>query len=270
MVTPELKEQSVVYTVQTYKIAHARACRLFNCSRQKKYYKHKMPEKDKQVLEAIKAVIGCSRKGRNKVIPMVQKKHKGIGSSRIRRVYTLYGYSLMKRMKKRIRNHNPNPAFVPLTPNTEWAIDFMHDSLVCGRPIRALNILDPFNRECKGIFIHHNIPASKLIEFLERAIESYGKPASIRTDNGPEFISKDFQLWLKENKITWTPIEAGKPQQNCHVERFNKTVREDLFDAYLFNSITQANELSDIFRYEYNHERPHESLNNQTPVEYAA
>ena len=229
-----------------------------------------MPEKDKPVEEAIRAVIGTSRKGRKKVIPLVQKKNPYIGSSRIRRVYEQKGFALMKRYKIRFRNNPKNPATVPFEPNIEWGIDFMHDTLVDGRKVRSLNILDPYNRQCKGIYIRPSIPSQRLIELLEQSIEKYGKPKFIRSDNGPEFISKLFQKWMHDNGIGWSKIEKGKPQQNCHVERFNKTVREDLFDANLFFSIDQANELAANFQKEYNYERPHESLNNLTPIEYAA
>lgn len=229
-----------------------------------------MPEKDQPIIEAIKEVIGTTRKGRGKVIPMVQRKHPQMSSSKIRRVYEKEGFSLMKKLKRRVRNNPKNPAMLPMEANQEWAIDFMHDSLANGRRIRSFNIIDPYNRECKGIYIRHSIPAIRVIEFLEQAIEKYGKPQFIRSDNGPEFISKRFQLWLNDNKIGWSKIQKGCPQENCFVERFNRTVREEFLDANLFFSIDHANELACAYQQEYNEERPHESLNNRTPLEYAA
>lgn len=229
-----------------------------------------MPEKDKPIFEAIQEAIGASRKGRRKLIPIVQRKHPHMSSYKIRRVYENNGMALMKKLKRRVRNNIHNPAVVPLKSNEEWAIDFMHDSLVSGRQIRSLNIIDPFNRECKGIYIQHSIPAAKLIEYLERAIEKYGKPRFIRSDNGPEFISKRFQLWLNNKNIGWSKIRKGNPQENCFVERFNRTMREDFLDANLFFTAEQANEQAISFQKDYNEFRPHESLNNLTPVEYAA
>ena len=229
-----------------------------------------MPVKDRPLKEAIEKVIGNSRKGRKKVIPLVRRIYPDAGISQIRRVYCQHGFALMKRMKKRTRNNPPNPAAVPLTANEEWAIDFMHDSLANGRQIRSLNIIDPFNRECKGIFIRHSFSGKSVIEALERAIEKHGKPKCIRSDNGPEFIAKKFQIWMDKNGIGWTRIQKGKPQQNCFVERFNKTVREDLLDANLFLDLDHANELAQLFIDDYNSNRPHEALNNLTPLEYAA
>jgi len=101
---------------------------------------------------------------------------------------------------------------------------------------------------------------------VERAIERYGKPLKIRTDNGPEFRSKRFLLWMKNKHIEWNRIQKGKPQQNAIIERFNKTHREDVLDANLFYSIEQANEVTAKWVDEYNHERPYQSPNYQTPL----
>lgn len=229
-----------------------------------------MPEKDKIISQAIKEAIGSTTKGRGKVIPLVRRKHPHLSKSKIRRVYEKEGFALMKRMKSRKRNNPKNPATVPLKRNEEWAIDFMHDSLANGRKIRLLTIIDPYNRECKGIYIGHNLPAERVIELLEQCIEKYGKPCYIRSDNGPEFISKKFQLWLKEKTIGWSKIRKGSPQENCYIERFNKTVRYDFLDCNLFFHTVSANEMAEEFRREYNEERPHASLNDLTPIEYAA
>jgi putative transposase len=118
--------------------------------------------------------------------------------------------------------------------------------------------------------MHHSIPTYKLMEILEELFDMHGKPKRIRTDNGPEFISKKFGLWLRKNNIEQVRIQPGKPQQNAFVERFNRTVREDLLDANLLFDLEHAEALADVFIREYNGERPHESLKNQTPLEYAA
>jgi len=271
VVTSEQKEQCLTYIKENYpKVKHARACNLMNCSRKKKYYKKLMPLKDAPVKSTIEQVINGSSKGRKKVIRLVQSKHPEMGASTIRRVYKNEGFALMKWLKKRIRSSGKNQAVVPMQANEEWDVDFMHDSLANGRGIRSFNIIDPFNRECKGMSIRHNFPAVRVIEYLEQLIEKYCKPKFIRSDNGPEFRSKLFQLWLKKNDIGWNNIQKGKPAQNCFVERFNNPAQEDLFDANIFHSLEQANEQATYFRYEYNHIRPHESLNDKTPIEYAA
>ena len=229
-----------------------------------------MPAKDIVVREAIQSVIGTTRKGRNKIIRLVQKKYPHLGSSKIRRVYVKEGFSLSRRMRQRIKNNPANPILIPLQRNEEWAIDFMCDVLESGRRFRTLNVIDHFNREGLGIAINFSLPARKVTAFLGQLIEHYGKPKRIRTDNGPEFTSKWFQLWLKETGIDWSPIQKGSPQQNAIIERFNRTYREDVLDASLFNSLDHARDLTVKWLWEYNHEREHQSLNYQTPISYAA
>lgn len=229
-----------------------------------------MPENDQHIIEKIKEVVGISRKGRRKVISLIQKKYPYLGAYKIRRVYEKYGFSLHKKYRKRIRHIPANPIEIPLSDNLEWAIDFMSDSLYNGSKIRSLNIIDHYNRVCKGIILSRNFPAVRVIRELEKVIEKYGKPKGIRTDNGPEFISNSFRKWLSDNKIEHVRIQKGKPQQNAVVERFNRTYREDILDSEIFSSIQHAQEITDNWVKDYNSNRPHESLDNKTPLEYAA
>lgn len=252
------------------KLSHAKACRILNCSRTKKYYRKIMPKKDAVVESAIKEVIGTSRLGRRKVVVKVKKKYPELGASQIRRVYENKGFSLYKRMKRKRLNNPANPIEIPLKPNVEWAMDFMSDALTNGRKIRTLNIVDQYNRKCLAIEIAYSMPSSKVIEIMKKTIEKHGKPKGIRTDNGPEFVSGLFQNWLEKTNIDWIKIRKGSPQENAIVERFNRTYREDILDANLLFSIDQAQELTDHWITDYNNERPHESLDNKTPNEYAA
>jgi putative transposase len=229
-----------------------------------------MPQKDRLIKEAIDQVIGKSRKGRIKIIRMVQRNYPDLGTSRIRRVYEQHGMALTKRLKRRIHLNPANPIELSLAPNMEWGADFMSDALVDGRKIRTFNVVDHFNRECKGITISHSLPARRIIEIFERMIEKYGKPQKIRTDNGPEFTSKRFQSWLTDQEIKWSKIQKGSPWQNAIVERFNRTYREDILDANWFYNTEQAQQITDDWIEDYNNERPHEALDYQTPKQYAA
>lgn len=229
-----------------------------------------MPEKDIVVKEAIKGVIGTSRLGRKKVIVKVQKKYPQMGASKIRRVYEKEGFSLYRRMKQKRIDNPANPIEIPHSPNVEWAMDFMSDSLASGKKFRTLNIIDHYNRKCLEIGFNFSMPSRKVIEILERTIAEYGKPLGIRTDNGPEFTSCLFQKWLDKNDIEWIRIQKGKPQQNAIVERFNRTYREDVLDANLFFSLDHVFEVTKPWKEDYNEERPHESLNYLSPNQYAA
>lgn len=115
MVTSYQKEQCLIFVQESFpKLSHAKTCKLLNCSRVKRYYKKRMPQKDEMVKNAIKDVLGTSRIGRKKVIVKVQKNHPYLGSSKIRRVYEREGFSLFKRMKKKRLDNPANPIEVPL------------------------------------------------------------------------------------------------------------------------------------------------------------
>jgi putative transposase len=256
--------------VKEQKVSYSQACKLTGLSRNGKYYQKTMVSKDAVVKEAIESVIGTTRKGRQKVIRLVQNKHPHMGSSRIRRVYERYGFSLHRRLKRRVSHHPSNPIVVPLQAGEEWGVDFMSDALVDGRKIRTLNVIDHYNRFCVGIAVATNFPAIRVIAYLERYIEKYGKPKRIRTDNGPEFTSRRFQKWLQDKGIEWSKIPPGRPDQNAIVERFNRSYREDILDANLFSTTEDVQRLTDQWIVYYNNERPHQSLNYKTPIAYAA
>lgn len=268
--TPEQRTQAAQHIIEHYPVSKAQACRIVKISRGALYYEKKMPMKDLKMKQVISQAIANRRIGREKAIRLVQKQHPKIGSSKIRRVYQNEGFSLFKRLKRRKKQQVANPIEVPMSANKEWAMDFMSDALANRIRFRTMNVIDHYDRACKGIVVSKSFPAYKVTEQLAIMIDIHGKPEKIRTDNGPEFRSKKFQLWLKQNGIAWSPIQNGKPQQNGIVERFNRSYREHVLDSNIFGSIENAQHLTDKWVHEYNHEIPHQALNYQTPSEYAA
>lgn len=203
------------------------------------------------------------------MIKLVQKQHPGWGDSKVRRVYEREGFSLHRKLRRRIKDNPANPISIPLKPNLEWAMDFMSDAPDNGRTFCTLNIVDHVNRQCKGIEVDFNLPARRAIQTLERVIERHGKPLGIRTDNGPEFRSKRFQLWMRDNHIQWNPIQKGKPRQNAIIVRFNRTYREGVPDANVFYTLEHARQVTGKWVVGYNKERPHQALQYQTRTAYA-
>jgi putative transposase len=93
-------------------------------------------------------------------------------------------------------------------------------------------------------------------------------PEVIRMDNGPEMTSQTFIEWAEEMGIELLFIQPGKPNQNVFVERFNRSFRDEVLDANLFNSIAEAQEAADVWVTDYNEFRTHESLGDKTPMEF--
>jgi len=163
---------------------------------------------------------------------------------------------------------NPIPLATPGAVNQSWSIDFMHDALVCGRRFRTFNVVDDFNREALAIEIDLNILAQSVVRVLDRIVANHGYPLKIRTDNGPELVSLILAQWAEEHGVMLEFIKPGKTTQNAFIERFNRTYRTEILDFYLFRTLNEAREITERWLNEYNSERPHESLNNQTPEEY--
>lgn len=162
MVTPGQKGECVEYAIERHKVPAARACKLFQLIRSQLYYQKTMPQKDEKIKELIEQNLGKGHLGRRPVIERIRKKHPEIGSSKIRRVYTQAGFSLLKRKKKARVKIEANPICIPMKANMEWAIDFMSDSLLSHRPFRTLNVIDQYNRYCLGIDVAFNIPSRQL------------------------------------------------------------------------------------------------------------
>lgn len=189
---------------------------------------------------------------------------------RVYRIYRELELNLRIKPKKRIVRETPEPLGVPATINDVWSMDFMHDSLEDGRPYRLLNVIDDFNREGLGIEIDFSLPSERVIRSLDQIIEWRGKPKALRCDNGPEYISEALRAWAEKRQISIQHIQPGKPQQNAYVERYNRTVRYDWLNQYLFKTISQVRDYATRWLWTYNHERPNMALGGITPKQKLA
>jgi len=145
----------------------------------------------------------------------------------------------------------------------------MSDSLSNGRTFRTLNVIDDYNQEALWIEVDISLPAERVVRVLEQVLDSRGKPTQIRMDNGPELISKLLESWAKEQHIELLHIQPGKPAQNAYIERFNRTFREDVLDAYLFDDLEEVRHISEHWLEDYNAIRPHEALQGVSPRQFA-
>jgi putative transposase len=155
-------------------------------------------------------------------------------------------------------------------PDQVWAIDFVSDRTADGRPIKILTVTDEHTREALATPAARKMGADDAVSVLEQIVERRGRaPKMIRCDNGPEFISQSLRDWCRFNHADTGYIEPGAPWQNPFVESFNGHLRRELLEMESFNSLFEAQLLLEDWRLEYNHYRPHQSLNYMTPAEYA-
>ena len=175
--------------------------------------------------------------------------------------------NIRRRAKKRLPARVKQALFQPDQINQVWSLDFMQDSLWDGRKFRILNIIDDYNRELLTVETDTSLPTLRVIRVLERLKQFRGLPQMIRVDNGPELISQKLDFWCKENKVELVFIQPGKPSQNGYVERFNGSIRKELFNAYVFKTISEVRDKVEEWMNDYNTERPHKALGYRSPVE---
>lgn len=112
--------------------------------------------------------------------------------------------------------------------------------------------------------------AADVVETLEEAVREYGVPKTIRVDNGPEFISKELDLWAFTHGVTLDFSRPGKPTDNAFIESFNSRFRQECLNASWFLNLNDARLKTESWRRDYNTARPHSAIGNKTPAEFAA
>ena len=224
----------------------SRACEALGFSRATYYRKPRdWRQADSAVIDALNEQLRRSpRSGFWKCYRRMRLRGYSFNHKRVYRVYCLMGLNLKRRTKRVLPKRIAKPLEVLPTSNHQWALDFMHDTLYCGKRFRTLNVLDEGTRECLAIEVDTSLPAARLIRVLEQLKAERGLPNQIRVDNGPELISAEFWDWCNDHDIEVVYIQPGRPQQNGFVERFNGSFRREFLDAYLFENLTQVRDMS--------------------------
>ena len=246
-------------------VSVGRACRVIGLQRSLWYYEsHK---DDSQVIVKLSALAeNFPTRGFDKYYGIIRKEGLKWGRSRVLRVYREMKLTRRRKHKRRLPQRVKEPLQKQLLPNQSYSMDFMSDSLVNGRKLRILKVVDDCTRESLAVWCDYSIPGERVIEVLQQVITERQKPVQIRVDNGPEFTSKVFTEWCKGQCITIKYIQPGRPMQNAYIERLNRTFREDVLDAYIFETLEEVRILSDEWQYKYNYLEPHDSLQGKTPV----
>jgi putative transposase len=233
------------------------------------YYKPRRKKEDDNIIQELTALADLHKTwGFWLMFHRLRKLNFKWNHKRVYRVYSLMRLNKRNKRKKRLPLGIKEPLVRPIAPNVTWSIDFMHDTLRCGKKIRSLNIIDDFNRESLCITVDNTLPSKRVIRELNQLVDWRGKPERIRVDNGPEFVAQALKDWCQDRAVELTYIQPGKPTQNSLVERFNRTFRQEVLDCYMFSSIKEANMLEQAWMWMYNNERPHSSLNYLTPHEF--
>jgi transposase InsO family protein len=185
-------------------------------------------------------------------------------------VWRKEGLSLKNRRRRKRAHPGQSLPCQATRPNHVWTYDFIHDACSSGRKLKLLTLVDEFTRECLAMEVDTSIRAGRVIEVLQPLFDRRGRPEFLRSDNGPEFVAHKLKAWLAEAGTQTYYIEPGSPWQNGYGESFHSRLRGEGLNAEVFANLAEAQVVIDLWRREYNEERPHSSLGYLTPVEFRA
>jgi putative transposase len=268
VVSPQARREQVAFVCERG-LSKRRACGLIGLSRSTLSYTLRMPAKDAPVIAAMKALSAqYPRYGYRRMRIFLRRAGHELSWERTHRLWRMAGLQLPpRRPRRRIATGRPRP--LPATSaNFVWAYDFVFDACANGQQIKCLTIVDEFTRECLAIDVAGSIRSRRVIELLGQLISAHGTPRHLRSDNGPEFVSRAILEWLAAEGIETAHIDPGKPWQNGADESFNGKLRDECLSLEWFRSRAEARVVIENWRRHYNAIRPHSSLEYLTPHEF--
>ncbi len=260
------------YLQETYPVSGARACGLLHLAVSSYYYQSHGLRDEAPVRAALRRHAAVRRRwGYRRLLVLLRREGIMDNHKRVHRLYRAEGLQVRarRRRKQKLRRGTERPV-APLKPNERWSLDFVHDRLVSGRALRLLTVHDDYTRECLWIEADTSLSGPHVTRVLDCVAGLRGRPASLITDNGPEFAGLALERWAHDRQVTHRFITPGKPSQNGYIESFNGKLRDECLNEHEFINLPHARELIEAFREDYNQLRPHSSLDGLTPAEFAA
>lgn len=260
----------IAHIRENMQVSQRRACRALGIARSTVRY-IKRVRADEEALRA--AIIEKAREvgsyGYRQVALSLRQDGWQVGKKLVYRIWCEEGLKVPRRQKKRRHLWLNNGSCVRLRPeyrNHVWSYDFVSDRLSNGRPFRMLTVLDEYTRECLAIVVGYRLSWEDVIECLEELFILRGMPAYLRSDNGAEFTTPKVREWLRRLGVQTAFIEPGSPWENGYNEAFNGTLRRDLLNREVFDTLLEAEVLIERYRRFYNGKRPHSSLGGRPPA----
>jgi putative transposase len=268
MVSAPVRRQQIAYVCQRGRSVR-RACALLSVPRSTVGYQSRLVARDAPVVAAMQELAAqYPRYGYRRIQIFLARCGHVMSPDRTHRLWRLHKLQVpRKRPRRRVAASRPRP--LPATGVGQmWAYDFVFDACANGQQLKCLTVVDEFSRECLAIEVAGSIRSGRVIEVLSRLISIHGSPKYLRSDNGPEFVSRAILRWLLKANIGTAHIAPGKPWQNGNNESFNGKFRDECLSMEWFRNRIDAKITIEQFRRQYNEVRPHSSLGNLTPAEF--
>jgi len=250
------------------------ACKVLKQARSTQRYKPKLPDKDKPLIKDILTLsLKHPRYGYRRITVLLRGDDWLVNFKRVYRLWCQEGLKIRRKQHKKLHtgtSKNSCDRKKPEYYNHVWSYDFVNERLENGRKVRMLVVIDEFTRECLALDVAKHFKGDNVVEVLRYLFAVRGCPKYIRSDNGPEFISEVVQMWLEKAGVDTLYVAPGSPWENGYVESFNSKLRDEFLNRELFLHIDELRYVADRWRMDYNHYRPHSSLDYMAPAAFAA
>ncbi len=270
MVTPVAKREAVAHLCSAFDMSERRACRTIGCIRMTVRYRCRRPD-DAALRRRLRELAHERRRfGYRRLLVLLRREGFSVNHKRLFRIYREERLIVRRRGGRKRALGTRVPMLVPQGPNERWSLDFAADQFTDGRRMRILVVVDDCTRECLALIADTSISGTRVARELDRLLDQRGKPRTIVSDNGTELTSNAILRWADDHKIDWHYIAPGKPVQNAFAESFIGRLRDELLNETLFRSLSHARDALEVWRTDYNTQRPHSRLGWMSPVTYAA
>ncbi len=233
-------------------------------------YEPQVSEDEEKLVERMtKLAVQYGRYGYRRIAALLRIEGWRVNHKRMERLWRREGLKVPQKQSKRRRlwwNDGSCLRLRPLYPNHVWSYDFVADRTSNGRPLRMLTVMDEYTRECLAIDVGRCLKSDDVLERLMDLFIHRGIPEHLRSDNGSEFTAKVVREWLSRLGVRTLFIEPGSPWENGYIESFNGKLRDELLNGEIFDTVLEAKVLTERWRQEYNHVRPHSALGYRPPA----
>ncbi len=254
----------------SYEVSERRACQALGFSRGSHRYRSRSDRRE-ELRGRLRDLAGARPNWGYRRLGLLLRREGWQANHKL--VYRLYGEEGLGLRRRRPRRRVSAARRVKVAPpqqtNETWSMDFMSDQLYSGRSIRILTLVDNYSRECLALRVGVSLKGDDVAAVLNAVIRKRGAPRSIQVDNGTEFTSVAMDRWAYWNGVTLDFSRPGKPQDNALIEAFNSRFRQECLNEHWFLSVADAQEKIEAWRNHYNAERPHSSLGNLAPEDFA-
>ncbi len=267
---PAAKKAAAEHAQAVHALSERRACRLMKLSRTTKR-RSKQRSDDPRLVVRLRELAETRRRfGYRRLHVLLKREGFKVNQKKLRRIYREQKLTVKMRKKSRLRSIARMPMAAPTKVNQRWSMDFVSDQLgPSGRRIRILTVVDVLTRECIALYAGFSIPGAEVVRVLQKIVDERGMPESFSIDNGTEFTGKAMDQWAHDRRIKLDFIRPGKPQENGFIESFNGKLRDECLNENWFLSLEDVRRTIEVWRIDYNEERPHSSLGDLSPKEYA-